>query len=313
VDIAHAGELAALATALFFALGPTLFTLAGRRVGSVAVNRLRLLLAAFFLLILHSVVAGTPLPQGAGAERWFWLGLSGLIGLVAGDACLFQAFVLIGTRLTMLVFSLSPLIAALVAWLFLGERLAPLQWLGVVVTLLGVAWVVSDRRGNGREAGPAGQPPPPAAADGSYLRGLLFALGGATGQALGMITAKLGLGGEFPALSAHVIRLGIAALGIWLIAIVQGEARATLRRFREDARALHYTAGGAALGPLFGVWLSLVAIRLAPVGIATTLMALPPVFLLPIGRFVFGETIGARAVLGTLLAVAGVLLLFLAA
>ena len=72
------------------------------------------------------------------------------------------------------------------------------------------------------------------------------------------------------------------------------------------------TAGGA-LGPLFGVWLSLVAIDLAPIGIATTLMALPPVFLLPIGRFVFGERITAHAIFGTFVALAGVALLFLLA
>ncbi len=296
-----AGELAALGTAIFFALGPTCFALAGLRVGSAAVNRLRLLFAFVLLLILHTVLYGQPLPAGAGSERWFWLGLSGVVGLVAGDACLFQAFVLIGPRLSMLVFSLSPVLAAFTAWLFLGESLGAGQILGIAVTLGGVAIVVLGRR-NGGSAARAG---------GSYALGLLLALGGAAGQALGMITAKLGLAGGYPALSGHVIRLGVAAAVLWLLSALQGRVGSTFRAFARDRRALALTAGGAALGPLFGVWLSLVAISLAPVGIATTLMALPPVLLLPIGRYVFGEHIGGRAALGTLVALLGVALLFL--
>jgi drug/metabolite transporter (DMT)-like permease len=47
------------------------------------------------------------------------------------------------------------------------------------------------------------------------------------------------------------------------------------------------------------------------VGVASTLMSLPPIFLLPIGRFVFKETISKRAVTGTIIALAGVAALFL--
>ncbi|HJR79320.1 MAG TPA: hypothetical protein VJ821_04555 [Anaerolineales bacterium] len=42
------------------------------------------------------------------------------------------------------------------------------------------------------------------------------------------------------------------------------------------------------------------------------LMALPPVILLPVSYFVYRESIGWQAVLGTMLAIAGVTILFLA-
>ena len=68
---------------------------------------------------------------------------------------------------------------------------------------------------------------------------------------------------------------------------------------------------GAFMGPFLGVWLSLVAVQNAYVGIASTLMALPPVFLIPLSRWVFKEQITTGTILGTILAVTGAALIFL--
>ncbi len=69
--------------------------------------------------------------------------------------------------------------------------------------------------------------------------------------------------------------------------------------------------GGAFSGPFIGVTLSLVALGNAQVGVASTLMSLTPAFLLPFSAIVFKEPIWRRAVYGTVLALAGVALLFL--
>jgi drug/metabolite transporter (DMT)-like permease len=60
------------------------------------------------------------------------------------------------------------------------------------------------------------------------------------------------------------------------------------------------------------VWFSLIAVQNAPVGIASTLTSLTPIMLIPLSRIVFKEAITWRAVGGTLLAVAGTAILFLA-
>jgi drug/metabolite transporter (DMT)-like permease len=64
------------------------------------------------------------------------------------------------------------------------------------------------------------------------------------------------------------------------------------------------------VGPFLGVWLSLIAIQRTEVGVASTLMGLSPIFLLPIGYLVFSERFGWRAVSGTMIAMVGVWLLF---
>jgi drug/metabolite transporter (DMT)-like permease len=299
------GELAALATSFFWSVTSLQFTLAGRRVGSPVVNRVRLLLAVLYLSLAHLVLQGELWPVGAAPYRWLWLGLSGVVGLVLGDASLFQAFVVIGPRRAMLLMTLVPVITTGVAWIWLGEILRPVEILAVLLTVGGVAWVVSEQRGAGGRLVFPGD-----ANRRTYALGVFLGLGGALGQALGLILSKQGLQGDFSPLSATVMRMLVATVVIWLLATVQGRLRATRQALR-DQRGLMYIIGGAVTGPFLGVWFSMIAVQNAPVGIASTLMALPPVILIPLTRWIFDERITARAVVGTLIALTGVALIFL--
>jgi drug/metabolite transporter (DMT)-like permease len=299
----HLGELAALFTSLSFSATSTFFTLAGRRVGAVVVNRSRLVLAVTFLTITHWALLGTPAPLTAAPFRWIWLSLSGVIGLVLGDALLFQAFIWIGPRLSMLMMSFAPILAALLGWLFLKENLTSGQVAGMLLTLGGVAWVVLERGEIARDQS--------SLTDRNYLLGILFGLGGATGQATGLITAKLGSGGDFSPISGTLIRMLAAAATMWTFTLFRRQGGETLSRLRQKPEAGLFILGGAFTGPFLGVTSSLLSIQLTEVGVASTLMALPPVFLLPIGALVFQERVTGRAVLGTFLAVMGVGLLFL--
>lgn len=297
---AYLGEMAALATALCWSFSSIFYTLAGRQVGPATINRLRLLLSIVFLGLAHRLLLDSLLPA-ARPEQWFWLGVSGIVGLSLGDTWLFQAYIWIGPRLAMLLKSLAPVFSALLAWLFLAETLAPVQIAGIFLTVGGVSWVVLER-----SPAPAGNP----GHNRRYLWGLLFGVGAALTQAVGLITAKLGLSGDIPALSGHLMRMLAATAAMWGVTIWQRQAGAAIRQMAGRPQTSLNLTAGTVLGPVVGVWFSLVAVRLAHVGIASTLMALVPIFLLPIGRFVLKERISRRAVAGTVVAVAGVALLF---
>lgn len=297
-----AGELAALATSVFFSIGPTLFTLSGRVLGSAVVNRSRLLTATAILMAAHLLLFGGFIPWSASPEQWLWLGLSGIIGLSLGDAALFQAFVQIGPRLTMLVFSLSPILAAFLGWLWHGETLEGLQLLGIAVTLSGVLWVVSERQNGTNQI-----------ERGLYLSGLFFAFLGAMGQAGGLVTAKTGLSGDFSVLSGQVIRMSVATVVIWLVAFYRRQGAATVAALRTNPAATRTMLLATLVGPVLGVWFSLAAVKYTPdIGVASTLQSLPPVFLIPIGYFFFKEKVSPRSIVGTMLALTGVAILFLA-
>jgi len=294
------GEIAALSTATCWAFTSIFFTIGGRRVGSVIVNRIRLLLALIFLMLTHLILYGQLIPMQAEPSRWFWLGLSGVIGFVIGDAMLFQAFVMIGTRITMLLMALVPVISTILAWLFLGETLTPIEGLGIAVTISGVAWVVADKNRGG------------AIVKGKQVAvGLLLGFGGALGQAVGLLASKKGLWGDFSALSGNLIRVLIAAIVMWLLTFAIGKAKSTILSLK-DLKAGRAIVGGSICGPFIGVWLSLVAIQYARIGIASTLMSLTPVLLIPLVYWIFKEKITIHAVFGTLVAIAGVAILLLA-
>lgn len=295
------GEIAAVATALIWAISSIFHTYAGRRVGAPVLNRLRLVLAVIWITLVHWLLRGRPLPLDAEPQRWLWLGLSGIAGLVLGDLALFQGFVLIGPRLTTLIMSGAPMLGAVLAWLLLGEALRPGQIFGIFLTLIGIAVVVLERNPNG---------PSVAAGRNSYLLGLLAAFGGAVGQAIGLILSKQGLADGFPTISGVSIRMLVAMLTLWIVTLVTGKTRQTLAATR-DRRALGSMVIGSILGPFVGVWLSLISVQLSPVGVASTLQAINPIFLLPIGAWVFHEKVSPRAVIGTLISLSGVGALFL--
>jgi drug/metabolite transporter (DMT)-like permease len=306
--MSYLGEIAALITSLSFAFTATFFTFAGRQVGAGVVNRTRLLLGMGMLLLTHLITQGTLFPR-ATSEQWLWLTLSGVIGLSLGDAFLFQAFVWIGARLSMLMMSLAPVLAALLAWIFLGETLTGGQIAGIVLTIGGIAWVIAEQNGH-NERRVAGSPSdsPPRHND---KRGILFGIGAATGQAVGLILSKMGLANDFPALSGNVIRMLAATTAIWLFTLYRKQAGETFQQLSANPRVLLLIFGGAIFGPLIGVSFSLLAVQKTEVGIASTLIALTPIFMLPVGAVIFKEKFGWQAIAGTVLAMVGVAMLFL--
>ncbi len=325
VSTSYLGELAALATAAAWAFSSLFFTSASRRVGALVVNRTRLVFAVLLMGAAHWLTYGQPFPFGAEGYRFVWLGLSAVVGLVIGDSLLFQCYVLVGTRIGVLLFSFGPVFGALLAWMVLGERLSLIELGAMALVLAGVTWVVLEREGAGIKQprapgyfrGPGlhhheqrlpgiKQPRAP-----GYFRGILYGIGAQLCQAGHLVMSKRGLADGFPALSGVMIRMVVGLIVLWTLAALTGQAGQTIRRSLGDRRALAAMFGGAFLGPFLGVWMSMVAVQIARVGIAATLMAMTPILSLPLVRWVLKERITYRALLGTLIAMAGVALMIL--
>jgi drug/metabolite transporter (DMT)-like permease len=296
----YSGEVASLLTAMCYSGTAVLFARAGRRVGSATVNVIRLGMALLVMFILHLTLVGTWFPPGAGPVRLAWLGASGLIGFALGDALLFESYVLMGPRLAVIVYTVWPVFAALLAWAFLGQAMGPAKACAMLVTLGGIAMVVADKGGAPGQAGPR-----------RPTLGLVLCLGGALGQAVGFIFSKVGMAGGFSPISANLIRVGAGASALWAWQILRGTLVSNLRKLK-DRRAAMLTGLGALFGPVLAVSLSLYAINHARyLGVASTLMSLSPVLILPFSAFVEKERVGFLAVAGTLVALGGATALFL--
>ncbi len=293
----YLGEIAALGTAISWSFGSILFTMSSRIMGHVNLNRLRLAIGLVLLLVAHVILYGRLLPGDVTAHHWFWFGLSGIIGFAIGDTLLFRSFVLIGPRLGMLTMSLVPIFGTVTAWLFLHEVLDLIDIAAIVITIVGISWVILGRENKSHEQG-------------QFFTGIMCGIGGAFCQALGLILSKKGLENNFSALAGNIIRILIATVAIWIVALLRSEVSSTIAKLQnKKARITMY--GGAFCGPFVGVWLSLIAVQHTYVGIASTLIALPPIFLIPLSHWIFKEKITVVSVLGTIVAMSGVALIFL--
>ena len=293
------GQLAALGTAVMWSLTAVFFSYSGRRVGSQVVNRSRLLFAFIFLSFAHLILQGTLFPWDAQPFRWFWFAISSILGLVLGDTFLFQAYVLIGPRLSMLLMSTVPIYSVIFGWLLFGEQISSVELAGILLAVSGIAWVVSEKRAQQTVV-----------ENKQYRKGIIFGLAGALGQVANLVTARYGLVGGYPAISASIIRILIAMIILWLVAAVTRQVRYTLEKWR-DRKAFRAIVAGAFVGPFLGIWLSLIAVQNARLGIAATLMALPPILLIPIEYIAYRQRASRRAIVGTVVAILGVALIFL--
>jgi drug/metabolite transporter (DMT)-like permease len=294
----NTGELAALVTALCWTGTAFSFQAAGKAIGSLTVNLLRLLLALALLSLLAWILRGHAWPGDAGAHAWVWLSISGLIGFTFGDLCLFRAFVLLGARRSTLIMSMSPPITAFIGWIALGEVLDVWQMTAIALTVTGVILAVRERSVATAEHAPVG-----------LGKGVLLALGGALGQAGGLVLSKHGMG-DYHALAATQIRViaGIAGFAVVFTAVRWWPRLWAARR---SPRGLAFTALGALLGPVTGVTMSLYAVQHTAAGVAASIMAVTPILVIPVAAVVHRERITARSVLGAMVAVVGVILLFL--
>jgi len=301
----HLGEIFALATAVSWTATALVFQQATRKVGSLTVNVLRLIIAFVFFGIISLLIRGEFIPTDASAHAWVWLSISGLIGFVFGDYCLLKSFIYISARVSMLIMSISPLFAALISWVALGETMDLLAMLAMSITLGGIAIVVMKKEKKDIEL--------PNGINGLKFsfskKGLLYAFGGATGQAVGLVLSKYGMG-EYDAFAATHIRVIAGGVGLILVVFF------TKRWGRVFQTLLHkktmmYIGIGSFCGPFIGVYLSLLSIKYTTIGAASTIMAIMPVMIIPPAMVLYKEKVTIREIMGAFIAVGGVMLFFI--
>ena len=290
------GELSALATAFLWAVTSLWITTLAGKIGSVQTNILRMGLALGFFLATMLIFQ---LPVHLSASQWGALTMSAVVGIVFGDTFLFKAFQQIGARVTMLMMSLSPAIAALLAYLFLHETLSPSSIVGILVTSSGIALVIFERA-------------PQSAPHRVTPLGLLYAFLGAFGQGGGIVCARFAFAaGSLNGLVAAFVRIGVAMLILLPLAAATGRLRNPRPAFAQERRLFGLLFLVALVGTYGGITLSLVAVEYAKVGIASTLIGMSPVLMLPLVKMLNRETLSWKAISGAWIAVGGVAILFL--
>ncbi len=291
------GELIALAVALCWTFTVLSFEYAGKRVGSLSVNYIRLVIGFILLSIFTFILRGIIFPFDASLHAWTWLGISGLIGLCIGDLFLFQSFVDVGGRISMLIMTLSPPLSALLSYLILGEVLGTLDLIGMTITISAVMFVITMKRNQTEIQNP------------HMVRGTIFAFVGALGQALGLILSKKGMG-DYNAFAATQIRLIAALIGFTILYLIRKEFKNVKLAFK-DIKAIKIITVGSFFGPFLGVALSLLAMRYTEVGVTATIQQINVVLIIPFTVILFKDKVNIYEVIGSVIAFIGVSLMFI--
>jgi drug/metabolite transporter (DMT)-like permease len=294
----HIGEIAAFVTAVCWTVTPIAFEAAGKRVGSLTVNFIRLIIAFVLIGSFTLVTRGMFLPIDATSTNWTWLTLSGLIGFVIGDLFLFEAYVRIGARISLLIMAAVPPITALAGFIILHETLTVLDLLGMIITVGGIALVILVK---GKEAKKVQLSHP--------LRGIIYAFIGALGQSFGTVCSKFGMG-DYNAFAATQIRIIAAIVGFSVVVTARKHWKNIFQSLK-DYTAIKSIAIGSVFGPFIGVSLSLLAVQHTTTGVASTITSISRILIIPISIFVFKEKVSAKEIVGVFITIAGVSLLFI--
>lgn len=307
------GEIIALIVAFSWTATALFADIASHRIGALPLNLIRMAMSLLFLALLLWVFTGTPYPQFADGKAWFWLALSGLVGYVFGDYCLFNSYIVFGSRYGQLFMTLAPPVAGIAGWLMLGEAMSWHSWLAMLVTLTGIGYSILNRGGESHKL--TLQLP---------LKGVLLGIGAGVGQGVGLVLSKIGLEyyeASVPADATEAIARLMPFAGTFIRAVfgLIGftailALRKSLGKVREalhDRKGMSFAALTTFFGPFLGVSLSLMAVQYAKAGIASTLMALTPVLIIVPYALINKQRITAKEVIGTFITITGVALFFL--
>lgn len=291
------GEIFAILTALLWSATSIVFTEASVRVGSLYVNISRLILSVFYLAFTI-LIFGIEINLSSG--QVINLIISGFAGLVIGDTFLFKSFQHIGARLSMLVMALAPGMAAILAFFFLNEIISIIGIVGMIITVAGISMVVLQRKEK-----------PDAKYKVDYT-GIVYALIGALGQAVGLIFAKHAFNeGEINGFVAASVRIVSSIIFLYPLFLVSKKIRNPFKVFSSERKAFVYTVIGSIIGPFLGITFSLISVSNTKVGIASTLMATVPIIMLPMVRYYYKEKLSWVSITGAFVAVGGIAILFL--
>jgi len=302
----HLGELFALLTAFFWTTTSLSFQQATRRSGVLSVNVLRLIIAFVIYALISYFSRGMFLPFDASIHQWIWMSLSGIVGFVFGDYFLLKSYEFISARISMLLMSLSAPIAALISWIFLGESMSFISLIAMFITIFGITVVITEKKKlDEKKLGAKNKK-----LQFSFSpKGMLFAFLGSLGQALGLVLSKYGMQ-DYNVFAATQIRIIASSIGfVILISLIKRWPK--VKQTVKDSISIKFILVGSIFGPFLGVYTSLLSVKYTSVGIASTIMAIIPVLIIPPAILIYKEKVTLKEVVGAFIALTGIGLFFI--
>jgi drug/metabolite transporter (DMT)-like permease len=291
------GEIAALAAALSWTINGMIIGDVGSNLKANTINLIRLSFGLIYLSMFTLFTSGVIFPFHASTSSFLYLGISGIIGFAIGDFFFISTIMTIGPRFGMLMLSTSPILTAILDYILFGVKLSLVGYLGILLTIVGIAIVVLSQRDNGKVLDKK-----------ILIKGLLFGILAATGQSVGTIFSKMGVS-SIGAIQATQLRIVGGLLAMFVIHLFTKNKDNLFSAIKNKSVISKMSIAGF-LGPALGVWFSLLALQHTSAGVAATLTSTMPIMILPFSIFYYKEKIGIVEILGTVMSIVGIGILF---
>ena len=290
------GEVAALSAACLWSIASVIYSKLGATIPPLQLNLIKGIIAIGFF-VFTILVTGELFPSIATLPMCLIL-LSGIIGISFGDTAFFITINSLGARRTLLIQTLTSPMSAVLGLIFLQEELNVLASCGILVTILGVAWVISERTTEVKNISSA-----------EFQRGIVFGLFTVIAGAVAAVLSRGAIAdNQISPLWAALLRLSAGTLILFIWTLLKQQTNFRLSNL-QNPRIIGATVFAAFFGTFLGIWLQQTAIKFTSVGIASTLLQTSPIFVIPFAIWM-GEKVTARAILGVFISIAGIALLF---
>lgn len=298
------GALAALASALCWAIAALMFARIGRQLSAKAMNAGKGIIALICLAILIMPTRFQELTQ----TGLLFLALSGLLGITLGDTLYFLTLKRLGARLTLLVGTLIPVFTAISAVILFNETLTFPAATGLLLTIGGVTYVLWEKSRSSVENEMLSLQ---AETNQTHrLAGVLIAMLFVVSESGGILLTKAGVE-NLDSLEATFIRqiFGIAGLFFWGMAA--GNLLFDFKPVKQDTGlALNFILTSI-IGAFLGTWLSVLALKMTHASVAVALNSTSPLFVIPVAIWIFREKVQSNMIYAAFVAVTGIMLYFL--
>jgi drug/metabolite transporter (DMT)-like permease len=284
------GALAALGSAIAWAVTSLLARTLMAELGSVGVNAVRSTIGGVILVAWVLMAAGPGVFAAISTRAWVLLALSIVVAIALGDTVFFESSRALGLARAMTISTTYPLGAALIAAAFLDEPVTLAIAVGALVTLAGLVLIVA----------PWAERPP----EERFWFGVGTAAVASLAWGISTVLVKPPLA-EMDAVTAQAIRLPLASAFLWLLPWARGAPRA-LARCGRSARARIVVLG--VITSVSSV-MFVAGVKHAGVAVASVLSSTAPMFAIPLAVAFLGERLTARAVLGVAVTVGGIVVL----
>lgn len=284
------GIAAALGSAASWACATVVFDRLGKLMPAAGMTFFK---GLFSLVLMVVLVLGSGGFDHVSLHDFIFLALSGIVGISIGDTLFFRSLQDLGAKVQVLYFMLGQVVTMVLSFLMLGEVLSVREYIGATILLCGIMVVTIGKQ----EDHP------------NKVRGILGGFASILCFSLSSIMVKVSIA-DVGVPTATFWRMFFSTVSIMFIGFTSKRFVTWYTPLKQTKTLLLFLMNVVII-TYGGFLLSMLAIKLITVSLASVLSATEPVFVLILAFLINHERVSKRELIGAVITISGLLMIIL--